>query len=358
MRNNLLENLQCRLLQGPGAIALLGQELDAESKVLLISTPNMCRRSCWSSLTETLGTRAFSTITVDSNPEIDDVDCLLEKMRLQRIDFIVALGGGSVLDVAKVLSVMLHHANNSLTLDEVLRNGTAFVSSRISLVCVPTTSGTGAEVTPFATIWDRKNMKKRSFAATTLIPDTVILDPELTFGTPIGLTVNFALDTCSHAMETLWNRNATSQSIEYANNALDLFVKNFPLVLKADSILVRENLQIASFIAGMAIAISRTAIAHSMSYPITLHYGVPHGLSCSFSLPKIAEMVTQKDAWVNGADKELIRQVIAILEGLDLDLKINSYCSREQRFALVGEMMTKGRADNFVLSDFSVLDLL
>lgn len=133
----------------------------------------------------------------------------------------------------------------------------------------------------------QKNEVKRSFACNLLEPDFIYLDPRVTLTAPKELTIFCAMDACSHALESLWNKNMTDISFKYAIESLKLISCNLmPLLNDLNNVCYRAKIQLSSFYSGCAIRITRTAIAHSISYPITLKYNVPHGLACSFTLKK------------------------------------------------------------------------
>lgn len=355
---NFMECCSCKVYQGIGTLSTLKNLCSAESKVLLLTSAGMLNRKIFDEIRTYLACSTLIIKAISSNPDLDKLDKLRDELKVQKVEQIISLGGGSVMDAAKVLSVMLHNSNIQLTLNDVLRKNISFTPNRLPLINIPTTSGTGAEITPFATVWDFKNSKKKSFASSALIPDLVILDAKATMGSPEKLTVNCALDTCSHAMESLWNKNSTEKSVLLASEALRILVEELPKLLKEDSLKSREKLQIASFIAGLAISINRTAIAHSISYPVTLHYGIPHGLACAFTLPQIAQLVSSQNAWVKGTDLNLIQNVLNLLDKLGLDNLVSEYCTKEQLLKLIPEMKTKGRADNFILDDYSLETIL
>lgn len=344
--------------EGEDAAGRLAAICGERGQILIVTSPGMARRDSFRKLIDLIQARV-TTLTIGSNPDLDGVGELLTQARRINPDMIVGLGGGSAMDTAKVLAVLLHPENQALTLAGVLREGRRFAAHRIALACIPTTSGTGAEATPFATVWDNKLVKKRSFASPCLVPDAVLLDPVLTATAPLELTIDCALDACSHAMESLWNKHATHLSVRYASHALERFNQALPALMQdLTDLPARRCMQEASFSAGLAIAITKTAIAHSISYPITLHHGVPHGLACSFTLPKIAQAVNQADAWVAGVPRPTIQETLQVVSSVRLEERINAYCSRDQRLALIEEMFTPGRGDNFVLADLAVQDVL
>jgi alcohol dehydrogenase len=200
----------------------------------------------------------------------------------------MALGGGSAIDTAKALARIIAPGND-VSLSEHLREGRPFGGSgTLPIVAIPTTAGTGAEVTPFGTIWDRRSSKKCSIDGMDLFPEYAILDPLLTMGLPEEMTISTGMDAISHAFESIWNRNAGPITISNATASLRLSLGNLPK-LKNDpgDIQARRSMMDASTMAGLAISHTRTALAHSLSYPLTAELDVPHGLACGFALPQI-----------------------------------------------------------------------
>lgn len=180
---------------------------------------------------------------------------------------------------------------------------------------------------PFATVWDHTANKKYSVTGDRTFPDYAILDPQLTLSLPEDETLYTALDTISHALESLWNKNRTVISETYALRALVLANEALPALLTAPEDLgQRERMQQASMLAGLAICTTRTAIAHAISYPMTLHYGVPHGLACSFTLPEIL------DSYLNSVTGEEERRVLEATRRVLGELNLRKGFSRLLRW--------------------------
>ncbi len=208
-------------------------------------------------------------------------------------EIIVPIGGGSVLDAAKVLAVGYQG------FDAVRRHLESGGVSRslptraIPLIAVPTTAGTGSEVTSWATVWDTEAAKKYSLAREDLCPVDAVVDPGLMTGMPRDLTISTGLDALSHALESLWNVNAnpvsTNFAIAAAREVLDCLG---PLAADLGNPSLRARMAQAATMAGLAFSNTRTALAHSLSYPVTLHHGIPHGIACSFTLPAVMRSVT------------------------------------------------------------------
>ncbi|MEJ5020866.1 phosphonoacetaldehyde reductase [Ochrobactrum vermis] len=205
-------------------------------------------------------------------------------------EVIVALGGGSVIDSAKVFAAARGHFP---TMDAYLKKrADAKTLSPWPLIAVPTTAGTGSEVTCWGTVWDNAAGQKYSLAHPGLYPEYAIVDPELMVGKPAGLTVQTGLDALSHSLESLWNRSANPVSMAHAVAAARGVLAVLPhLVKDLSNVELRARMARAATLAGFAFSNTKTAIAHSLSYPITLRHSVPHGIACSFSLPMIVRSV-------------------------------------------------------------------
>ncbi|MEE1550911.1 MAG: iron-containing alcohol dehydrogenase, partial [Nitrospinaceae bacterium] len=156
------------------------------------------------------------------------------------------------------------------------------------------TSGTGSEVTKWASIWGDDGAKF-SLTHPALFPKNAILDPGLCTSMPRELTLYSALDTLSHAMESIWNVKHTSVSDAFATMAIRMVKGRLIEVLEnpGDKKL-RSQLQTAALFGGMAMSMTQTAIAHAISYPLTSHLGLPHGFACGFTLPEVARFIGER----------------------------------------------------------------
>ena len=244
------------------------------------------------SLIKTSGKPALLINDIAPNP---DFELLSEQAKLyseikNKPEVIVALGGGSVIDSAKVFSAAENGFENIKNFLETKKGGEDLSSTPI--IAVPSTSGTGSEVTCWATIWDKKNSRKYSLAHEKLFPEIALIDPKLMMGKSYELTLVTALDALSHALESIWNINANTISANHATFAAKSILKILPTLLNdLTNINLRTEMASASLSAGLAFSSTKTAIAHNLSYPITLGWGVPHGIACSFTLPTILKSV-------------------------------------------------------------------
>lgn len=219
-------------------------------------------------------------------------------------EVIVALGGGSVIDSAKVFAAAGGDFNR---VQRHLEAGFGEPTlATIPVIAVPTTAGTGSEVTSFATVWDEERGRKFSLADESLYPEVAVVDPKLMLGKPYGLTLATGLDALSHSVESIWNVNANPVSARHAVAAAKAILADLANLLSdLGNLELRSRIAEASLNAGLAFSNTKTAIAHNLSYPITLGWGVQHGIACSFTLPTVLRSV----AGVGGFRETALKQI-------------------------------------------------
>ncbi len=339
------------------SLVLLSSILSQQDRVLLLTSKSFEERGFIEKIKRELDVSAFYFYSqVTTNPNLDDLETLTAQYKSKKISVILALGGGSVIDSAKVLSVTLL-SNQDKPLTDLFRNGLSIHwLQNISVIALPTTAGTGAEVTPFATVWDNQSNKKYSVLTDKIFPRFAILDSTLTLTLSQEQTLYSGLDAVSHALESLWNKNKTPLSELYALQALKLLNQSLPVVMTdPHDIESRANMLEASLLAGLAISQTKTAIAHSISYPLTAHYGVPHGLACSFTLANIITFYLKENP--STFFEVIMKQALAMLMGFDLYKHLEKYVTLAQVSSLKAEMCNPDRLNNFDLNfdDFDFL---
>ena len=230
-------------------------------------------------------------VIADVKPNPKQSELAKFAMSIPNVDVIVSLGGGSVMDATKAALVVRGLGDRGMEiLNSHLREG-ALLPKEIQLpefIAVPTTSGSGSEVTRWGTIWGDDGIKY-SVNDPRLYPTYAILDPELTVSMSREVTLFTALDALSHAMESVWNRHHTPITDTLAEDVIKIVYGTLLSALEnGQDIESRILLQKAAVLAGLAIGVTQSALAHSISYPFTSRCGVPHGLACSFTLAQVA----------------------------------------------------------------------
>ena len=209
-------------------------------------------------------------------------------LRAHHIDVVIGLGGGTVMDAAKAASALAGIDNlGEAELIEACIHGIP-ASTSIPIIAVPTTPGTGAEVTPFATVWDVAGGRKLSLAGPGLRPQASILDPDLLGGLGRTALAGAALDTICQAAEAAWSVRSTPASIAYGLTALGLIGSALERVEKDDlGTADLLALLLAGHHSGHAIAIAPTSSCHALSYPLTLRLGLSHGHACGVTFSRM-----------------------------------------------------------------------
>lgn len=179
-------------------------------KVILITSSGFVRRGIVDLISKRLEKKIIYILgDVKPNPDLLYLDCQVDRLRSLKPDAILALGGGSCIDSGKILSLMLSQPKE-MTLKVHFRNNINLLKSQaLPIIAIPTTSGTGSEVTPFSTVWDFEFGKKYSVFDTRIFPSIAILDPTITYSLPEEITISSGLDAISHAFESIWNKKAT-----------------------------------------------------------------------------------------------------------------------------------------------------
>lgn len=299
---------------------------------------------------------------VNNYPEIGFLEKLSNDLLSEELDLIIGIGGGSVLDTTKVISIYLSIRDQKLDFNKIISGAIDLGKFKIiDNICIPTTFGTGSEVTPFATVWDFNLKKKLSLNSSKIYPKVSIIDPELAIGMPKSIVVSTGLDAINQAAESLWSKYLTSPNIDLSLNA---FVKGFNtlpvLINDLENIRLWELMAECSLMSGLAISQTKTALCHSISYPLTIHFNIPHGLACAFSMPSVLNFCLENDdgrfkklAYLLGVEKNykqmLVKKFIEFHSLMDIKNTIKTYIKDHKLLInLIPEMYNPERANNLI----------
>ena len=207
-------------------------------------------------------------------------------------DGLIAIGGGSVIDTAKILSAFrgMHFSGSEAVINAI--NQKTYQDNRVNalpIIAVPTTAGTGSEVTQWATVWENHSTRKHSVEAQYLLPSEAWIIPELTYTMSPRLTLSTGLDAVCHACEAFWAKSSTPLVKELSLRSLQIATEDLLVVLiNPDNRTSRKNMSISSLLAGLAFSQTKTTACHSISYPLTATYHIEHGFACALTLAPVA----------------------------------------------------------------------
>ena len=326
----------------------------ADRNWLLVTSAGWTQRGAIEVLTAAVGQPVAIIDSVPANPRVSDIEKL--SADIPNADVVVALGGGSVIDAAKGIVALTALGNDLRPLIAHLKDGLELPNTfaPIPIIAVPTTSGTGSEVTRWGTIWGDENVKF-SLHNPTLFPSDAVIDPALCTSMPPDVTLSGGLDALSHAMEAVWNQNNTPLSDYFASVAITSLRENLDQVMAdPENIETRRRLQMAALFAGYAMGTTQTALAHSISYPFTAHFGMPHGFACSFTLPEVArynsadhpERLTPIAIGLSCAVSEIPNTLEAWFDELELGQYLAGYVSPDVTDRFGNSLITPARAAN------------
>lgn len=221
---------------------------------------------------------------INGEPTLSDFEKILEKARKFGADSIAGIGGGSVLDVAKLVAAFCNSDQKAADCF-----GTGFIKAKgLWLACLPTTAGTGSEVSPNAILLDERDRLKKGIVSPYLLADAAYVDPELTFSVPAKVTADTGMDALIHCMEAYTNKFAHPAADIYALQGMKLIAANLLKAVNDGSDReAREALALGSLYGGLVLGPVNTAAVHALSYPLGGEFHIPHGLSNAILLPAV-----------------------------------------------------------------------
>jgi alcohol dehydrogenase class IV len=278
-----------RILFGVGSAEKTATEaqLLRAKKVLIITDPGVIQAGLLEGIEKSLQSVAISFAIFDGvepDPRIEVVKKSVEKARKEGIDLIIGFGGGSSLDIAKVTSIMVTNPgkiDSFFGIDLVPNPG-------VPVILIPTTAGTGSEVTPIAILSDTKEKLKKGIVSPHLFPEVAIVDPKLTVGLPPSVTAFTGMDALTHAIEACYSVNTTGLSDLLAVRAMELISRNLRMAYAyGENLAARSNMMEGSLLAGIAFANAGVGAVHAFAYPLGGEFHLAHGLANTLMLPYV-----------------------------------------------------------------------
>src|SRR4030043_896778 len=278
-----------RILFGPGAVEKIGAEaqLLKGKKVLIITDSGVIQAGLLEGVEKSLQSAGIPFTLFDGvepDPRIEVVEKSVEKAKKEGIDLIIGFGGGSSLDIAKVTSIMITNIgkiDSFFGIDLVPNPG-------IPVILIPTTAGTGSEVTPIAILSDAKEKLKKGIVSAYLFPEVAIVDPKLTIGLPPSVTAFTGMDALTHAIEAYYSINTTDLTDLLAYRAMELLSKNLRMAYAhGENLAARSNMMEGSPLAGIAFANAGVGAVHAFAYPLGGEFHLAHGLTNTLMLPYV-----------------------------------------------------------------------
>ncbi len=273
-----------RIQFGTGATRRIGEWARGE-RILIISDPFLYNNGSAKRIGEGLkGKQVEYFRDVEPNPSCESVDAAAKTARDLKADVVIGIGGGSSLDMAKIVSCL---TTNEGSIYDYYAGGTRQLKERAAqLICIPTTAGTGSEVTNVGVFTNREKGIKMPMVNDRFWPDMAVVDPEMTYTLPAGVTASTGMDAFCHAIEAYWNKESVPICDSLSLGAMKLILANIKKAYDhpgdGDA---RSRMILASLIAGISFSQTRTTGIHALSFPLTTEFGASHGTACSVTLP-------------------------------------------------------------------------
>jgi len=314
-------HIPTRVVFGVGALRKLEEEINFlrlnPEKTAIICSPSAVSNGYVKQVEESIKGEIKVFSNVEQEPTVENGVEILEEVRKFSPTLIIAIGGGSPLDVAKVVSAML---KNEGKIEEYIGVPEGFKNPGVPLIAVPTTSGSGSEVTPYAVLTDKEKMKKAPLISHYLFPVLAVDDPTLTLSMPRSVTVNTGVDAFTHAVESLLSKRARVISKLYSLKGAELIFKYLPKSAgNPTDLKAREEVMRGSLVGGMAISLAGAGLVHTLAHILGVLKKVPHGLANGvFLVPVLRfyglsakEEIEElgKTLGINGNYKEVIDEI-------------------------------------------------
>ena len=269
-----------RIRFGSGSVRSLGEELRAIGASRCLVVCDRFLRPTVEAMQNEIPEIAAVFSDVEENPRLSGVIAATKLARENGVDAIVGIGGGSTMDTAKFTAAIARENADALA---CFSGECPFPKTRFAMIAVPTTAGTGSEVTQVSVITHGR--EKKTINNPVFMPTLAIVDPKLSLTVPPRTAMNTGLDALAHALEGYWSKNHQPVSDLCAIEAVRLVLENLETAYRDGSNLAaRENMSLAALLGGLSFALPKTAGSHACSYPLSEDYHLPHGEACAFTL--------------------------------------------------------------------------
>ena len=226
---------------------------------------------------------------IEPNPSTASVDAAAKILNLRGCDAVVGIGGGSVLDSAKVVSCMKNYKKSCETFYKKIT-----VKEQVPFFAIPTTSGSGSEATSYSVLTTRKGEKK-TMESKKFYAKVAIVDPELTYSMPSDVTAATGVDAFCQAVESYWAKTATDETRKFAAESIGLSYHSLFKAVKDKDKQVRQNMSLASLRAAQSFSNTGTTACHTLSYPLTKYFGLVHGFAVGITLSWFLKFYAEKN---------------------------------------------------------------
>ncbi|MBO3762974.1 MAG: iron-containing alcohol dehydrogenase [Thermoproteota archaeon] len=337
---------------------------DFGKSCLLVTGSNFARKTGYLDLLKNelrkINCETYVYDNVEPNPSIETVESGAMLASKMNVNFILAFGGGSVIDAAKAITLVY---SSGKRIQNFLGDMSVSINT-IPLVALPTTAGTGSEVSKYSVLTDVKQKKKLAIGGPALFPKLSILDPDTLITLPPNFVASTGIDALSHALESFFSKNSTVFSDVLSKESTRIILNNLPRAFGGDSE-AKMWMMYASMLAGLSINITSTNVIHALGYYLTMHYGIPHGLANAMFLVNALEyeesFLTERFAELSEAlghsspdnvvkSRLLLKDISLLLDALRIPRNLKEIGVKEDEIYSLVEEVTQNYSRNLLNS--------
>ncbi len=292
---------------------------------------------------------------IEPNPSCQTIDKAAALARLNNVNVVIGLGGGSAMDASKMVACLVN--NDGSIFDYYSKGEKALKPRKVQLICIPSTAGTGSEVTNIGVYTNKETGIKMPFSSPYFWPDIALVDAALTHTLPAHITAATGMDAFTHAIEAYWSIHANPISDALSLSVIETIINNIEIAVKdPTNKQARENMALASMTAGIAFSQTKTTAIHAVSFPLTVDFGASHGLACSITLPAFTRFIysghTKKmDDLVAALGIEnidmFVKRITQILENIGMPMKLRQLGIVESDLEHIVDISMQAPAINF-----------
>ncbi|WP_208738208.1 iron-containing alcohol dehydrogenase family protein [Oceanidesulfovibrio marinus] len=350
MMSGFIFQIPPRIVFGPGYVQKVGEEAKRFGSTAMVVTGRTAttRSGALDAVVASLEAAGLAVVKfaeVESDPSVAIVEKGAALAREKGVDVLVALGGGSPMDAAKGMAILMTNEGPIATYEKEQP-----ANAGAPIIAVPTTAGTASEITRFTVITDPEARIKMLITFPGIIPRVAVLDPELTVSMPPAITAATGMDALTHAMEAYISLRGNALTAVQALEAIELIGDNLVrAVMNGADMEARQNMLLGQMLAGFAFSNASVALVHSMSRPLGAHFGIPHGTANAMLLPPV--MAFNRPACTD----KLARVAMALGEPVEgLSLREASLVAVEALDALFMETGLPRRLSKFGVTESSI----
>lgn len=343
-------HIPTKIIFGPGKIQELDSQISNEYKNILIVTDVilLTKTEIISKVKSILNKRnVFIFSEVEENPTFKTIEKGAQYAKSNNIDLILGIGGGSSMDAAKGIAIK---TLNEASIKNIVE-GHAEIHQVLPIICIPTSSGTGSEVTPFAVFTDSETHLKMGYSHPNIFPIISLIDPELTYSMPAVVIINTGLDALAHSIEAYLSKLSFELNDQLAIEAIRIIIENLENASKKNKEAMNK-MAYAAMLGGVVISHASTILPHIMGYPLTSYHGLAHGRACIILQPAFINYLKENN--LEAIKTKIIDDLFILKGGLESFIQRFNISTRLSNYGIKKSEISNFSKQTIVKGDIKI----